>query len=190
MKGIILAVLLLFAVPTFACDINNSGLSKEAVATLKVACEQAKLDEVKQNSIGSYVTPDRISAIGNVSNDIAMAIGTAAKQVGIAANEFLQTPAGLLVAFGIFMKLFLHQAIGLTGLVIILGAWSWFIRRVLVDQYTVVEKVRFWGLYTTSKRVPTYTTFKNLDDSQAIGIIMSTVFTGLVSWALIGTLLY
>ena len=190
MKSIILAALLFFAVPAVACDINNSGLSKEAIATLKVACEQAKLDEVKQNSIGSYVTPDRISAIGNVSNDIAMAIGTAAKQVGIAANEFLQTPAGLLVALGIFAKLFLHQTIGLIGLIIILCAWAWFIRRVLVDEYTVVEKVRLWGLYTTSKRVPTYTTFKSLDDRQTIGIMISTAFTGLVSWALIGTLLY
>lgn len=190
MKAFILATLLLFAVPTFACEINNSGLSKEAVATLKVACEQAKLDEVKQNSLGSYVTPDRISAIGNVSNDIAMAIGTAAKQVGIAANEFLQTPAGILVVFGIFMKLFLHQAIGLVGLVVILCSWAWFTRRVLVDHYTVVEKVRFWGLYTTSKRVPTYAAFKDLDENQAFGIIASTIFTGVVSWALIGTLLY
>lgn len=190
MKCIILAALLLFAVPTFACDISGSGLSKEAIATLKVACEQAKLDEVKANDPSAYITPDRISAIGNVSNDIAMAIGTAAKQVGIAANEFLQTPAGLLVAFGIFMKLFLHQAIGLVGLVLILSTWLWFTRRLLVDEYTVVEKVRFWGLYTATKRIPTYTAFKRLDDNQAVCLLLSTGFTGLVSWLLIGTLLY
>lgn len=190
MKRIFLAMLLLVSFPVMSCEISNSGLSKEAVASLKVACEQAKLDELKQKSdITGYITADRVSAISSVSSDIAMAIGTAAKQIGIAANEFLQTPAGILVAFGIFMKLFLTQVVGIVGLIVMISSWLWFIRRVMIAEYIVSERVRLWGLYTTTKRVPVYSSFKSLDDAQGLCLLMATAFTAVIVWVLVANLI-
>lgn len=45
-----------------------------------------------------------VSAWGAVAKDVAHAVGIAAKELGVATNDFLNSPAGLLVAFLIIFK--------------------------------------------------------------------------------------
>lgn len=173
MKRIIFALLLLVAGPTWAdgCDITNSGLNAEAVSKLRIACEQAKIEQnanrnVSGDSITKGLTPEKISAIGSVAQEIAKALGSAAKELGVAVNDFLLTPAGILVVLGIFWKLFLVQTMGLIGVVIVLITARWWLVRILVEGFVPTEKPRFFGLYTVTKQVPTYTSFGKLTDNQ------------------------
>lgn len=185
MKRFIIALFIMFtaALPAAACEISANGLSKESVAQLKVACEQAKLDTIKlqdgsitPSAVASF-TPERISAIGAVAQEIAKALGSAAKELGVAVNDFLLSPAGILVVLGIFWKLFLTQTIGLFGVVFTIIVSMWFVKRTMVLEYTVVEKRWLWGAWTTTVNRPTYTPFRDLSDNQGWSLFWIIVFT-------------
>lgn len=192
MKRFLLATLLMFAaVPAMACDLQNSnGLTKEAVAQLRVACEQAKLDAVKAAEAApsaasvSTLTPEKISAIGQTAQEIAKALGSAAGELNIAVNDFLLTPAGLLVVFGIFWKLFFIQTVGIIGVLVVLWTARWWFLRIMVESYTPVEQKRWWGAKTVTKQVPTYSTFNNVSGDQggslfivgAVALVLIAIF--------------
>lgn len=196
MKRFIFALLLMFAVPAMACDIQANGLTKEALAQLKVACEQAKLEAIKGSATTSTLvpdpatlTPERISAIGQTASEIAKALGTAAAQLGIAVNDFLLSPAGILVVLGIFWKLFLVQTIGIIGMLVVLWTTRWWFLRILVESYTSVEETRWWGYKTVTKRIPTYITVKELSEEQygflAVVIIISLILMAILTFGFI-----
>ena len=129
MKQLLAVLILSFSLPTMAlgCDISNvHGLDAVAVQKIKLACEQAKLDakeferqaeepttmERVVSMADQTVATEKISAFGQASRDVAIAIGLAAKELGIAANDFLITPAGILVASVVLWKLFGLQFLG------------------------------------------------------------------------------
>ncbi len=193
MKKLIFALLLTFTSPAWACDISGTaGLDAVAVQKLKQACEQAKLEALQSknegvvqqtlNTVSGAVTADRISAFGQASKDVAVALGLAAKELGIAANDFITTPAGILTVFVVMWKLFGIQFMGIMFCLFFLWVTGWFVRRVLVEEYTVVEKRRFWGLYTVTKRIPTYSSFSNMSDDQGISIIIACAVCALLQW--------
>lgn len=183
MKRFIFALLLMFAVPAMACDLQStSGLTKEAVAQLRVACEQAKLEVVKaaelpQASSVTSLTPEKISAIGQTAQEIAKALGSAASELNIAVNDFLLTPAGLLVVFGIFWKLFFIQTVGIIGILVVLWTTRWWLLRIMVDSYTPAEQTRWWGAKTVTKQVPTYSSFSRLDGNQGGSMFLVIVIS-------------
>lgn len=176
MKRFIFALLLMFSIPALAdnnCDIVNSGLNSEAISKLRIACEQAKLDQKAAekgvstaDDLTKNLTPEKISAIGQTAHEIAKAIGSAANELGVAVNDFLLTPAGLLVLFGIFWKLFMVQTVGIIGVLVVLWVTRWWFLRILVESYTPVEQTRWWGYKTVTKQVPTYSTFNKMTGDQ------------------------
>lgn len=196
MKKIIFALLVMFSVPATACEISyTQGLDDVAVQRLKLACEQAKLDakEAREqahtvSSVVETVSTEKISAFGLAAKDVAAAIGIAAKELGVAANDFLATPAGILVAAVVIWKLFAIQFIGLIGIVVVNCAAWWMVRRSMVDSYDVVEKKRFWGLWTTTKRIPVYCSVKELDGNQGETIVLTAIVAFLLNWILLGTM--
>lgn len=205
MKQLLAVLILSFSLPTMAlgCDISNvHGLDAVAVQKIKLACEQAKLDakeferqaeepttmERVVSMADQTVTTEKISAFGQASRDVAIAIGLAAKELGIAANDFLITPAGILVASVVLWKLFGLQFLGLMFCFMAMFVAAWIIRRAMVEEYTDVEKVRLWGLYTATKRKATYTTFKNMDANQGFTIVITSIVCLLLIWIFLANL--
>lgn len=199
MKQIIFAILVMFSVPALACEINyTQGLDDVAVQRLKLACEQAKLEakEAREQAKGGTViqtvseavTSERVSAFGLAAKDVAAAIGIAAKELGVAANDFLATPAGILVAAVVIWKLFAIQFIGLAGVFVVTYAAWWMIRRSMVESYDLVEKKRFWGLWTVTKRVPVYSSVKDLDGNQGETMVFTAIICAILNWILLGTM--
>lgn len=191
MKRIMLVLMLMFSIPAWAdnCDIVNSGLNSEALGKLRIACEQAKLDQkAQQNAVPADITkgltPEKISAIGQTAHEIAKAIGSAANELGVAVNDFLLTPAGLLVLFGIFWKLFMVQTLGIIGTIIVLWVTRWWFLRILVESYTPTEQKRWWGYKTVTKQVPTYSTFNNMTGDQG-GSLFLVICISLVLLAIL-----
>ena len=90
--AILATALMLVASPVFAsCDgISVTGISDEAEATLKLACQQALVDaSATVNPLGVDVTdPDALSAYGVVAQEWARALGIAATELGIAVTHF------------------------------------------------------------------------------------------------------
>lgn len=105
-RNLLLSALLAFAaVPAFAqetpnpcADLANAtkGLSAQATATLLDSCRE------KGNGIPAVVKemadPEQANQWADAAKGIAQAIGIAAKELGIAANDFLDSPAGFVVA--------------------------------------------------------------------------------------------
>lgn len=154
MKRILIAITLLFAftaTPAFAeeCLIQNvNGLSENAKLDMKIACLEA-LKESKTGLGGLDVTnPEALSAYGTVAQEWAKALGIAATELGIAADEFLGTSAGKLTAAVIIWQVagesLLGLLIGIPVLIIIIIMGTGFARRCLVDEITYSETEKNW----------------------------------------------
>lgn len=99
-RALIISIALsLFAVPAHA-EVNVRGLSEAQKAELEAAAAQLRLEnETRQNVTLGDVTVDDVQRYADIGNAVAQSIGAAAKELGIATNEFMNTSAGKLAVF-------------------------------------------------------------------------------------------
>ncbi|AJF40800.1 hypothetical protein AVV29_gp032 [Vibrio phage phi 3] len=152
-----------------ATRINGiSGLDAQTKQTMIVACEQAKLSSPETPQ--TDVTVEKISKYAEASKGFAEALGVAARELGVATNEFIATPAGKLTV-GIVMWKVLGEDIQAWVsflLFIIIGgvATRALVNKVSIDHYEEATKVsRIFG--TTTKKYPVYISFKQAYDFQS-----------------------
>lgn len=181
-KNVLMACLLMSSVSAFAaCEIPTQGLPESTITQMKQICEEG----LAKNS-GKLVTKENIelvTTIGGVAKEFAASLGIAAKELGIAANEFLTTPAGMLTAFVILWKTFLIQFIGIILMIVVLKAGVVINRQILVVSTEHVPVKTWRGEKVVTRK--TYSNFSDLDDNQliAFGVV------SLVSIALCGIIL-
>ena len=154
MKRILIAITLLFAfaaTPALAeeCIITGvSSLSDDAKHDLKIACLEAL--KSSKSGIGNFdvTNPEALSAYGIVAQEWAKALGIAATELGIAADEFLGTGAGKLTAAVIIWQVagdsLLGLIFGIPLLIVIIVMGSGIARRCLVDKITYSETEKNW----------------------------------------------
>ena len=118
---VLLLIVGFFAIPSALagdCDLSDViGLDSEAMATLRVACEQALLDATKAPELlssmaGNLSNPQQLSQYGLVAQEWAKALGIAATELGIAVDTFLDTDAGKLTAFIIIWQVMGETILG------------------------------------------------------------------------------
>ena len=144
----------MFALPAFAeCDISNvSGMSDVAKQELKVACQQAllKAEQVAQNPLSGVdvSNPEKLSQWGLVAQEWAKALGIAAKELGIAVDEFLGTGAGKLTAAIIIWQVagetILGFVVGVPLLVVVLFLGIRTARRAKIKRIIYSEEEKNW----------------------------------------------
>lgn len=179
MKYLVFALLMCLAIPSWACTVEVPSSSPELQAqadALMRSCQET-LNAKKPESANLLPTKETLTAFGGVAKDVAFAIGIAARELGMATNEFLATPAGMLVALLIIWKVFGVQMIGLAMIAIIITIGLWVVRRVLIESRDTIE-VR--GLFGTqkSKVVPVYRDMRDINDT--VGIILLVVLGSVV----------
>ena len=100
------------------CNINTPELSKEANQKLILACETAKLAAIESESasvavvmakdagsvVAESLSAENVSKWGGVVRDITRELVAAAAGLGIAVNDFLTSPAGVLIALVIVVN--------------------------------------------------------------------------------------
>lgn len=105
----VLAVVLLMGLtsPAYAaCTLQNADLPDSIIKEMEAACAK-KEEELAQKAQGLKFAPssvEQMSKYAEVATQVAGALGIAARELGMAANDFLQTPAGVFVAFIIMFK--------------------------------------------------------------------------------------
>lgn len=157
LMSVIVFAMLVMSSNVYACDIRAHGLPAEAVAKLKVACEEAKLAEISAEKAPkvvetiSAIDTDTVTKIGQVSVEIAKALVLAARELGIEANKFIQTPAGILVVVGVFWTLFMTQLLGIALIITTLWLMLKAFRRLFTDRQYYTDETLFWGLVTYKK---------------------------------------
>lgn len=109
MKKVLAALALLFAIssPAYAaCTLQHADLPDSIIKEMEAACAK-KEEELAQKAQELKFAPssvEQMSKYAEVATQVAGALGIAARELGMAANDFLQTPAGVFVAFIILFK--------------------------------------------------------------------------------------
>lgn len=154
--------LMFVASPVFAQSVNTGlnpcanlaeatkNLTSNEVSTLLESCR------IKNGAI----SPEEANKWGEVAKGVAQALGIAAKELGVATNDFMKSPAGFLLTLILLVKFCGGFLIGVPMTVFFVLTW-WFInRRIMQDSITYTYTPVFWGLFSV-KRVLTVTTEKN-----------------------------
>lgn len=182
LKTILLGlVLMTMPVVAHAYDCNMveriDGLDPVSKRELIVKCEQTKL-EAQQRAVKEVVkeaTPtstkvlDTMDRVSQIALQFAEAVGVAAKQLGVAVNEFITTPAGLMtIAFIIYQiagSTITYIVLALLGLTFIVRTIRTFLNRIMIEGYEEKE-VNTWYGKTKKVQVPIYTPWKKMGDGQ------------------------
>lgn len=172
MRFLMVLLLSLMSMTAFAqsgnCDMSQVGnVTVEQKQLLTTICLNAqKSNEPTQSIIAQTVnaakevaTPENLTQFGRVSREFAEAIGVAAKELGIAANDFLDTPAGKLTAVVILWKVMGTEAGAIlsyvtsffVGILLLCILWYFAFKFVKIIAYEKIiweEKAYFFGLMT------------------------------------------
>lgn len=134
MKKLLLAALLMFSMSAHAAiDVNTAGLTPSQKADLVKMAEQMREQQASPVIAKSEDIADTVGKWANVGEQFGKMIGGAAKEVGIAVNEFLKTPVGIMTAGLIIFNYvggpIIHVTLGLLIFAVGMTLVTWFIRR-------------------------------------------------------------
>lgn len=163
---VLMAAVLSFNVFAGSCSqqVNNiTGLNAATRQAMVIQCEQAKLENLTSPDLTEEATVEKLDQWSEISLKFAKAIGVAAKEVGVATNEFLGTPAGKFTAALILWKvlsvnswlMFLMINVSTAMLV------ASFLRFMRIDRYEEVD-TRFG-----KRKQPLYSSWKDMGETQA-----------------------
>ena len=118
----ILAVLLVLC-PMAWAELDTSGLSPEQLSRLKIQAEQMRANQEVDNT-KKYIEMGQM---------IGQALSSSAKEMGVAVNEFAQTPVGKMVAALVIWRFFgrdaMHFLFGGLFLLVFVPLWIYLYRR-------------------------------------------------------------
>lgn len=136
------------------------------------------------NQIAEQITVERVSEYSKLAKGIAEAIGIAARETGLAVNEFLATDAGFMVAVLIVWKIIGAQIIGIViGVIAMIAIPIVAFRAVKfarTDGYNYHESVGLFGI-TRRKAEPVLD--NNIGEGAGFMIFAITI-ASMVLWSL------
>lgn len=150
MLAIIPAMLLCFATASYADEyINMDGLTeaqqKGILADIAKQTADNAASKVVDASVSLIQDPEKLSRYAQLGADIAKGLGAAAEELGVAANELLNTPVGMLVAVGLIYNYMGDEIVTMVvGYFLILPLLFFGLRKTLwwirVDKFSYVAK--------------------------------------------------
>jgi hypothetical protein len=148
MKWFIATLMFLFTIPTFAAvEVDTRGLTDAQKATLVQQAEQMKNDTKAVVS-----DPGKVAEVAekwaNIGERFGKMLGSAAKELGIAANDFLKTPVGMMTATVIVFHYMggpiIHLSVGLLLMIVGLSLMTWIARSSVTTTIVYDETKRKW----------------------------------------------
>lgn len=179
--AVLIGLLLSLSSISFALQIQEDNLTdiqkhqiEELAAKLKQEAARAKANGT---DIASVSTAKKVDEWVGVTEHLGKALAGTAKELGIAANDFLQTPAGLLTAGVIVFKMFggliVHAAGGIVILMIGGALFVTILRRSGDITYTyALDKQTWWGGKVLLKKEQ-----KKMNDDDACVLIVTAIVT-------------
>jgi len=176
----------LFTTPALAYTANCSaqinsidGLSDTVKQTMIVQCEQNKLKEATTTSPSINTSSiENMDKWSEISLRFAKAIGVAAKEFGVAVDDFLKTDAGKLTAVFIGWQVFgddlISYSISLIVLLIMVLGCRAFRRHLSLEGYEEQKRTLF-GFDMGSKKVPLYTPWRSTNENASVMIVLSYI---------------
>lgn len=169
MKSLILFITLaLFSVSALAFAdtiVIPEGLSDAQIAEIKAQATRLVADNLASPSVTAVLEdPDVVLKYAQVGEAVAKGIGAAAKEMGVAANEFMGTSAGLLTVVLIVYHFIGAQLISLVvaGSMVPIVIWIYmrYLRWVRTEEVTIDESGKVTRIM-----------YKTIDEEQAHALV-------------------
>lgn len=117
---LVVVTLALLAAPALAQKLDLRNLNTEQLAELAVQAERMRSPQGQAERLSASVRRET-EAWANLGANIGTAVVSAAREVGIAANEFSQTSLGRVVTFVVVYKIMGRDALGvIVGVTVLL----------------------------------------------------------------------
>lgn len=135
MKKLLLAALLMISTAAHAAiDVNTNGLTPSQKADLVKMAEQMREQQSQAPTAAkSEDLADTVGKWANVGEQFGKMIGGAAKEIGVAVNEFIKTPVGIMTAGLIIFNYvggpIIHVSLGLILFITGMSLTTWLYRR-------------------------------------------------------------
>jgi len=129
---ILICVLSLSSIVSAQVAIDTKNLTPAQIAQLQLEAEKMKND-------GGYI--ERAKEYVELGTMIGKALGSSAKELGVAVNDFAGTPVGQMTTFLIMYKMMgrdiMHYIGGVGFIAVFLPIWFYLLRRIcLIDEIT------------------------------------------------------
>lgn len=157
MKKILMALALALAATVSQAQIDTSNLTQAQIQEL-----QAKASEMSGSKAAQVSKEVRteLGAWGQMGTDLGVGLGraivSAAKEVGVAANEFAGTPLGKVATVVVVYKLIGQDILSiLVGLPLLIVGVYYGIRIMRMPEkveYDYIDRTYFWGAFTLRRK--------------------------------------
>lgn len=186
-KVLMLLAMLSISTPVFANDcarmINSiDGLSNKAKQELVVNCEQTKLDTTfttpatTKSTDKAEVVVENMDKYSDIALKFAKALGIAAKELGVAVNEFVGTTAGMLtvgfIAYQLFGGLLSFTLISGLGIVFVNRLMARLRAHLVYESESEVNTTNIFG-QVKSKTVINKCSWRQMVDSACCWYVLS-----------------
>ena len=161
MRKLLIALAMVFSVPAMAQTaepiIDQNSINCKSLDISKYTPEQlAKVQQVcapTTQAIAEEITPDDVREWASLGKEFGVAVTETAKGLGVAVNDFVTTPVGIMIAF-----YFLWGKIGgiIVGIPLLIALWMLYFKIVNVYRYRDAEYENvpvLFGLTTRRKLV-------------------------------------
>lgn len=150
-----LAVLAQDNAPNPCADIsataNRLNLSAMQLKAFAANCQNAAQSAVEVMTSTQGV--ETVSQWGGVAKEFAQAIGIAAKELGIAVNDFLDSPAGYLMAVILMVKYAGALVIGIPYTLFSGLCLYWVLNKLRTKEITYEYRSALWGLFEYRRKL-------------------------------------
>lgn len=158
------------------CDsISVNGLPPAAVEVLKATCK-AQATATQPANGPQVATPgltkESADAWGHLAKEFAAAIGIAAREIGVSANEFISTPAGMITVAVILWSTIGDSVSALLLILIVVWGAAGLIRTIWTESYQLQEQHRWWTPVPKIKRVRVYYNWRRAEESQVVSLFL------------------
>jgi hypothetical protein len=141
MKKLFVVLFMLFAMPAFAIDSNDvAGAGFKNLSATDKANIIAQVEQLSNRAGGNVVsTPEKVEKWVNLGASIGKGLAGAAKELGVAANDFAKTPVGEMTMFLIMWHFLSTPIIHVVGGLLVWAIGFSFILFMIRKQKRVVE---------------------------------------------------
>lgn len=191
-RSILLVFALMFSTAAFAqtanvpnpcADIAEATRDKNSteIQTILESC-RTKASEAAR--ILPQVTPEKAAEWSDAAKGFAEALGIAAKELGIATNDFLMSPAGFLLAAILLFNYAGGAIIGFPFTIFTILLMFWLIRRMVTGKIEYETVPVLWGAFQY-RRKKSYQSAEYLGEGKAALLLLTALgllILNLVVW--------
>lgn len=162
--------------------LDISKMSDQDIINVRKAC-----DSVKAQTPEATLKPEDVREWANLAQDFGTAVGSTARELGIAVNDFLMTPAGILLTVYLFWSKLGGIFIGIPFIILI---WTVYLRFISNYKKTPTKfEVRpvLYGLFNKKYAIEFQT--ESNESVVTVSLITGAIMTAITA-GIIGVLIF